>query len=203
MGAGYVGAGYRERAADFLGACLPLPGAGSSLSSLSRLKVRTGAPPHSHVLPPGSSRPPRAPSGAAGPHVHPARFSRPTRAPTLGSRPLLLVAASCSLSVAAVSCSPTVAQRGLFRAGRSAACGGGVPSRPASGSTQDPFTGALHRFASSRCVGRWAHRLHRTALPRFLILPFTARIEIQTSHETLGQGRCPGRDGRRLRVLAF
>lgn len=40
MGAGYVGAGYRERAADFLGACLPLPGAGSSISKLSRLKVR-------------------------------------------------------------------------------------------------------------------------------------------------------------------
>lgn len=38
-GAGYVGSGYRERASDFLGACLPLPSAASSLGSLSRLKV--------------------------------------------------------------------------------------------------------------------------------------------------------------------
>ena len=37
---GYVGHGYAERAADFLGNCLPSPGAGAGLYRIARLKVR-------------------------------------------------------------------------------------------------------------------------------------------------------------------
>ena len=38
---GYVGHGYAERAADFLGNCLPSPGSAAGLYRIARLKVGT------------------------------------------------------------------------------------------------------------------------------------------------------------------
>lgn len=206
-----MGAGYRERAADFLGACLPLPGAGSSLGSLSRLKVRTGPLPDPHAQPPEDSTPTRAPARCSRATRALAQGSRPTRAPARGQQGQIC-ARTCvgpgqqAPAAGAVSCS-LCRLRAAVRPSFSGGCSGRGAEQLAGTAIPAVAPGPPHNFARlERCIASHQQQMRRpmgawtaqnNPASRILMLPSAVRTKGQTSDEALGQKRCPGRRGRR------